>query len=470
MPLPETFSLVVLGQGSSGLDVAAWALRHPERVRAVTVVGGAQSAPTGRTRELEAAGARFVYGTEEVPGSYDVCVASPGISEFSDFFAAGRAASREIMGEPELAWRVSPERWVCVTGTNGKTTTTTLVNALLNGAGLPSVAVGNIGEPPINEVDARTPGEWFAAELSSFQIATTAELHPRVAVLLNITDDHLAWHRTHEAYALAKIRLFRNMSGDDLAIVDAEDPGIAAYADKVYVPGRRVCRLSFADAGTPDAAFVRDGMLTVRLAGVETPLVRADELHIRGHHNVVNALAAATAALACGADAASVRAGLRSFEPLEHRVEPCGEIDGVRFVNDSKATNTDAVEKALTAFPNDRVILLLGGHDKGTPLEDFSRAVVGGSVAIVCYGEARERFHAALAKAAAGTPVRILDAAHLRDAVDEARGIAQAGDVVLLSPACSSFDEFSGFEERGRAFKAYLDEIRAAERGPKASE
>ena len=463
MPLPDTFSLLVLGQGSTGLDVVGWALDHlGERVSSITVYGGGKSAPTDATRALEERGVSFVYGTEDVQGSFDVCVASPGISEFSDFFRDAAAASAQIMGEPEFAWRLSPERWCAITGTNGKTTTTSLTNHLLRSSGLSSVAVGNIGEPPIHEVDKRAPGEWFVAELSSYQIATSSELHPRVAVLLNITPDHLGWHRTHENYALAKIKLFQNMDEHDLIVIDVEDEGIAAFADRIYVPGRRICKLAYADAGGDDAAFVRDGMLTVRLAGEETTLVAADELLIKGHFNVINALAAATCALACGASAEGVRRGLTTFAPLEHRIEPCGEIDGVRYFNDSKATNTDAVEKALTAFPNDRVILLLGGHDKGTPLEAFMEKVVDGAAVVVCFGEARERFRAALEETPGAEGIDIAEANDLRDAVDVARSLAVRDDVVLLSPACSSFDEFSGFEERGRVFKAYVAELAAA--------
>ena len=466
MPLPQRFSLLVLGQGSTGLDVVAWALDHlGERVSSVTVYGGAASAPTDATRALEQRGASFVHGTEDVRGSFDVCVASPGISEFSGFFRDAAAASGQIMGEPEFAWRLSPERWCAITGTNGKTTTTSLTNHLLRCSGLASVAVGNIGEPPIHEVDGRAPGEWFVAELSSYQIATTSELHPRVAALLNITPDHLAWHRTHENYALAKIGLFANMDAGDLAVVNVEDEGIAAFADRVYVPGRRICKLGLSDAGGADAAFVRDGMLTVRLAGRETTLVGADELLIKGDFNVVNALAASACALACGATAEGVRRGLTTFAPLEHRIEPCGEIDGVRYFNDSKATNTDAVEKALTAFPHDRVVLMLGGHDKGTPLEEFMGKVVADAAAVVCFGEARERFRAALEATPGAEDVGIALADSLRDAVDVARSLSSRGDVILLSPACSSFDEFSGYEERGRAFKSYVRELasRAAE-------
>ena len=237
-----------------------------------------------------------------------------------------------------------------------------------------------------------------------------------------------------------------------------------AHRDEIFVPGRRVLSLSCEDSGAVDAAFVRDGLMVVRLGGEESELVSTADLKIAGHHNVINALAAAAAALACGAPVECVRTGLASFAPLEHRIEPAGSIAGVRFYNDSKATNTDAVEKALTAFPNDRVILLLGGHDKGTPLEDFSHIVCQHVAAVVCFGEAAERFEQALVAAGAeGLGVVLARAEHMRDAVDVARTLAHDCDVVLFSPACSSFDEFSGYEERGRAFKSYLDELRAAE-------
>ena len=290
MPLADVFSLLVLGQGKSGLDVARWALAHPERVSAVTVYGGGTSEPNDATRSLEAHGASFVYGTEQVEGAFDVCVTCPGISEFSAFFKAGRDHAAQIMGEPEFAYRLSPQNWIAITGTNGKTTTTSLTDYLLKAAGEASVAVGNIGEPPVNEIDGRAHNEWFVAELSSYQIATTQELHPRVAVLLNITPDHLGWHKSHKNYALAKIKLFENMVDDDLVIVDVEDAGIHEFDEYIYVPGRRICKVAFDEPAGEDAAFVRDGKMVVRLKGVETPLVDTSELKISGHHNVINAL------------------------------------------------------------------------------------------------------------------------------------------------------------------------------------
>lgn len=462
MPLPQQFTLLVLGQGGTGLELASWAASHlGERVTSVTVYGGASSAPTERATALETAGVAFVYGTEEVAGTFDICVASPGISEFCEFFRSARAASSQIMGEPEFAWLLSPERWCAITGTNGKTTVTSLTDELLRASGLDSVAVGNIGNAPIHEVDRREEGEWFVAELSSYQLATTEAFHPRVAVLLNLSPDHLAWHRSHENYALAKIRMFKNMDDGDIAIVNIEDEGLAPYLDRICDVGRRVLHLGLADDGAADAAFVRDGVLTVRMAGAEHALVRVDELRIVGAHNVLNALAASAAALACGASVAGVCSGLREFKPLPHRLEPVDTVDGVRYVNDSKATNTDAVLTALAAFDGARIVLLLGGSDKGTPLEEFMAEVASRVACVVCFGEARERLRTALMDAPGATDIDIAEAEDLRDAVDVARSLAQRGDTVLLSPACASFDEFSGFEERGEAFRSYVADLAA---------
>ena len=454
MPLPHTFSLLVLGQGSTGLDVARWAAAHlGDRVSSVTVYGGASSTATPATRALEARGVAFAYGTEKVEGAYDVCDASPGISEFSEFFSSAAAASGEIMGEPEFAWRLSPERWIAVTGTNGKTTTTSLVNHLLKAGGIPCEAVGNIGTVPTSAVDGRAERSWFAAELSSYQLATTSEFHPRAAVLLNITPDHLAWHRTHENYAAAKMRAFANMGAGDLAVVCMDDEGAAAQAPLVRSTGAAVCEVALRDTGAERAAYVEGDTLCVRSEDGVHALLPVRELGIAGEHNVLNALAASAVAVWVGADDARVAEGLRSFRPLEHRIEPCGTVDGVRFVNDSKATNTDAVEKALTAFPDDDVVVMLGGHDKGTDLDAFARDVVAHVRAAVCFGEARSRFSSALAAADVSGDVEVAEADNLAEAFDVARALAHEGTVVLLSPACSSFDEFSGFEERGRRFK-----------------
>ncbi len=455
----------VLGLGKTGEAVAAYLVGLGEdRVRSVTLYGGARSAEGEASRALEQLGVHVVLGTEEVQGHYNLTVASPGIPEHSAFVEAARACSDELIGEPELAWRESPQRWLAITGTNGKTTTTTLTTELLRADGMDAVAVGNIGNLAIGEVTARPEDRWFVAELSSFQLAESVHLHPRGAALLNVTPDHLSWHGSLESYALAKERAFANFDGHDLAVVSDEDDWCREIIEHLETRGLRVAHLHVdGDPGTPCAAFRRDGRLIVRLDGIEHELVGADELHIRGDHNVQNALAASALALQAGASVEGICAGLRAFSPLEHRVEPCGELDGVNFVNDSKATNTDAVEKALLAFDLGSVVLLLGGTDKGTDLSGVVAAAERAAHTVVCYGAAGDRIAQAFEQA--GGSLNILRAPHMAEALEAACQAAHSGNTVLLSPACASFDEFSGFDERGRVFKRLVAERIAAAGG-----
>ena len=448
----------VLGLGKTGEAVAFYlADQGSARVRTVTLYGGLKAQESDATRALEARGVRVVLGTEDVQGAYDLCISSPGIPEGSAFASAARACSEELIGEPEFAWRESPARWLAITGTNGKTTTTALTCALLQADGLDAQTVGNIGTLAIGQVRERPADQWFVAELSSFQLAETRLLHPHAAALLNVTPDHLSWHGSLENYALAKEKVFAQMGPDDLAVVSCEDDWCRAAIARLEARGLRVAHLSVAgDPGSASAAFVRDGRLVVRFDGVEHELLDSTELILQGPHNLQNALAAASLALWAGASLEGVCAGLRSFQALEHRIEPCGELAGVRFVNDSKATNVDAVEKALVAFEPGSLVLLMGGHDKGTDLASVAALAAARCQAVVCFGEAGERIAEAV-EAAEGT-AQVLRAQHLADALDVACAAAHPGETVLLSPACSSFDEFHSFEERGRVFKQLVAE------------
>lgn len=451
--------VLVLGLGKSGQAVASYLLDQPRsRVSSVTIVGGATSQPSDITRELAARGAAVFVGTEDIPGTFDLCIVSPGIPETSSFFASAKAASDTLIGEPEFAWQESPECWIGITGTNGKTTTTTLIGALLSTNGMPCECVGNIGTLSISRISSRTPDEWFACELSSFQLATTKELHPRAAILLNITPDHIAWHGSMQAYANAKEKIFTNLDHHDLAVC-SEQGMCAPIIQRLDERDLRVVHLCpEADPKTPFAAFMREGHLIVRLDGVETDLLAVSEMRLAGEHNVENALAAAAVALDLGISAQDVAHTLASFAPLEHRIEPCGASHGITFVNDSKATNTDAAIKALTAFTPGKVVLMVGGHDKGTDLGAFTHASLAAAHTIVCFGEAGPRFFDALTHEATtlASDIQIIAAQHLEDALDTAIAHARPGDTVLLSPACSSFDEFSGYEERGRYFKSLV--------------
>lgn len=447
----------VLGMGGTGAAVCRYlAAQLGGRVSSVTLFGGGTSAEGDLSRELEAAGVTCHLGTEKIDGTFDLAVVSPGISEFSDFFAAARNHAAEVIGEPEFAWRESPARWVAITGTNGKTTTTKLTAHLLAAGGMDATAVGNIGTIITSQLENRATDNWFVAELSSFQLATTKYLRPRAAVLLNITPDHVEWHGSMEAYAEAKERVFANMGASDLAVISIDDEYCRAAAARVAKRGVRVCELSVTCEPTGTcAAFVREGQLIVRLDGAETNLGPATNLAIKGRHNWQNALAASAMALFVGVPAQEIATALLSFSPIEHRIEPCGTFAGIHFVNDSKATNTDSVEKALTAFDAGTIVVLLGGHDKMTDLTSLSAAVCERARAAVCYGAAGPRMASDLARTKAATPcdLQVIEAAHLREAFDAAVFAARPGDTVLLSPACSSFDEFNNMGERGRLFK-----------------
>ena len=460
---PQFGDTLVLGLGKTGVDVARYLV---PRSASVTLYGGGASKEGPAVDELRTLGVNVVLGTEDVEGRYQLAVVSPGISENSPFFAAAAACADEVMGEPEFAFRQSPERWVAITGTNGKTTTTSLTTALLQAGGLPARAVGNIGTLITSVLDERADDEWFVAELSSYQLATTTELHPRAACLLNVTPDHLSWHGSMEAYALAKERMFQNFTPADLAVVSIDDGWCQACVERLEARGLRVCHLTTgSDPHTSCAAFLRDDRLVVRLDGVEHDLCGIFDLVLRGEHNVQNALAASALALEVGADEAALVEALTTFQALEHRIEPCGELDGVRFINDSKATNTDSVEKALTAFEPGTVVLLLGGKDKGTDLTTLMEAAAKTCHAIVCFGAAGPRMEEAARAACGEDGPQVVSAAHLEEALDAGIELARPGDVVLLSPACASFDEFTSFEHRGRVFKRLVADRIAEAKG-----
>ena len=393
--------VLVLGLGKSGRAAVAYLLPLLDgRVEALAVAAGARSAASEEfAAEARAAGALVAFGDEavgvlaaEAGGSFDLCIASPGISQFSAFYEAAAAVSAEVISEVEFAWRESAadSRWVAVTGTNGKTTACALAAHVLAGAGLAAAAVGNIGDPCIEAVAAgRT--DVYVAEVSSYQLASTARFAPNVAVLLNITPDHLHWHRSFEAYRDAKLKLLANLPGvpGAVAVLDATNDVVRAEVRRLraldagergfsYVPLGTAAGLTGdmrAACGSDNAAFLdADGTLRVALKGAEHAAARVEELQIKGEHNASNALAVAAAALALGVHESDVAEGLRTFAPLEHRIEPCGSVAGVRCYNDSKATNVDATLKALAAFPEARPVVLLGGDDKGTDLAPLVEA------------------------------------------------------------------------------------------------
>ena len=455
--------VLVLGLGRSGRAAACYlaGLAAAGAPLSVTVVDEAPEESTGTAaEEMRSLGVTVVTGTHDVSGRFDLVVASPGISPDSRLMAAARASAPEVISELELAWRVSHSPWVAITGTNGKTTVTALTAHLLEGAGMTAETVGNIGKPAISISPDTDAGTILVAEVSSFQLALTRDFHPRIAVLLNITPDHLDWHGTMAAYAADKARVFANMGPGDLAVIDVDDPGSAPWAETVQGRGVTVARVSLHRLPEGGAGLV-EGMLVVDTPGGPRSIAGRSDLQIRGDHNVSNALAACASAVGAGADPTALSEPLRSFKPIEHRLEPVGCVGGVDYYDDSKATNPDSVAKALTAFGERDLIVLLGGRNKDNDFRPLARHVARRCRGAIVFGESAGE----LTDAFAATGMEPTVCSTMASAVAAAGRLAKAGGVVLLSPGCASFDEFADYAHRGRAFAALVETLAAEDRG-----
>lgn len=393
---------------------------------------------------LRAAGARAVSGGEEGVRACDVLVLSPGIPIDHPLPVLFRRAGKAIVGEAELGCRLLRAPLVAVTGTNGKTTTVAMLGAIFRAAGLRCVPCGNVGRP-ITSVVGEADGDSVAvAEISSFQLETLSSIRPHVAVVTNVAEDHLDRHYTMENYIFLKSKLLRNLRESEFAVLNRDDPIVREMAEKVRCPVRW-----FSLRGEADGAFFRDGALYF----ADEKIMDAERLSLGGEHNVRNALAAACAARLMGVETGAIAAALSSMPGVRHRIRPVACVRGIEFIDDSKGTNVDAALSAVACMRKDTV-LLLGGKDKGY---DYGRLFAGlrGSRVVCCvlYGE--NRFRLLDAAVRAGEP-RIALVPKFDLAVRVAAMTAKAGQAVLLSPASSSFDEFSGYEERGDRFAAIV--------------
>lgn len=392
----------------------------------------------------------------------ELVVVSPGVPSASIPLRYADRAGAEVIGEVELASRYLKGRIVAITGSNGKTTTTALTGALLGDAELPVQVGGNIGNALINLVESSRDDGWTVVEVSSFQLETIKEFHPAVAVVLNVTPNHMDRYETITQYAAAKHRIFMNQEPGDLAILNADDELVSKWAG-----GLRAHVASFSvRQELTEGLFLRDQREIVSRAGsAERTIMMRDEMKLRGLHNVENVLAALAAGLACGVAPESMRETVRRFEPVEHRLEFVSEIKGVKFYNDSKATSVDATLKALEAFRDDegKVVLILGGRGKKAPYAPLGSLVREKVRKLILIGEDKGTIAEELGSFAAHE-----DAVDMRSAVELAFGSAAPGDTVLLAPACASFDMFESFEHRGKVFKEVVRSLESGVRSPRS--
>jgi UDP-N-acetylmuramoylalanine--D-glutamate ligase len=430
---------LVVGLARSGA-AAALALRD----RAEQVIGLDAGSPQG-VQALRDAGVQLHLDDEDGVALLDrvrAVVKSPGVPAQTAVVAAARERGMPVLGELELAWRLLDNEFVAVTGTNGKTTTVELIGHIHRTAEQPVAVAGNVGTAVSSLIGTLDPLATVVCEVSSFQLQDSSRFAPEAAALLNVTPDHLDRHGTFEAYTAAKLQIFARQDERDVAVLPRElageiDTGRASLVDFAW--------------GPPAALFERDG----RLWWQDEPLVALDELRLRGRHNAANAMAAAAVCLSRGIARDAVRAGLSSFAGVAHRLEEIATLDGVLYVNDSKATNVASTLVALDAFAGRRVHLIAGGQGKGQDFSALGDAVQRGCAGVYLIGEDAPAL--AVALGAVATPVR--DCGDLRRALEAARAAARAGDVVLLSPACASFDQFEDFQARGERFRGLVADM-----------
>ncbi len=434
---------LVVGLKKSGMASAELLVRHGARVRA-TDLKGLDQLPGG-SEFVSRLGLPFEKQTPQVFEDCDLIVLSPDVPADLPPLIEARRRGVRVVGEVELAAPFLQGKTIGITGSNGKTTTTSLIGHILREAGVPAQVGGNIGTPVTAMVESSRPEMWNVLELSSFQLETIAEFRAHIGLALNVTQNHLDRHHTFENYAAIKGRLFETMRRGDYAILNADDAVCAAYA------GRTAAQVEWfsgkgevsSGAGLCSDKLVLDGKL----------LMTAGEIPIRGRHNIENVLAAAVAAARAGVDSGAIAAAVRTFHAVEHRLEFVRTAGGMDFYNDSKATSVDATLKAIDAFPGG-LWVILGGKDKGLDYTVLRDPLAARAHAALLVGAAAPKIAAELQGA-----LPLVDSQTIQAAVAYAYAHGHAGDTVLLAPACSSFDQFESYEHRGRVFKQIVQEL-----------
>ena len=443
--------VLVVGLARTGLVSALFSAAYGAKVTATDERPIPEVAEAAE--KLRVAGVKLELGGF-VPQTFleqDLIVVSPGVPAKIEPLENARAKGIPVWSEIELAWRFLRGKLVAITGSNGKTTTTSLVAHILKTSNVPTLIGGNIGTPLLALVETSVDTSVTVAEISSFQLETIDSFRPEIGVLLNLTPDHLDRHITFEEYAGAKMRMFENQLEKDIALLNADDPEVTRR-----MPAKPKIFWFSRQKRVATGAFLRDNQIIFRHEGSEVELARLADIQLRGQHNVENVLASCAAAYLAGAVPAAIAAGVKSFRGVEHRLEFVAELSGVQYYNDSKATNVDAAVKAVEAFPGPLVVIL-GGRDKGSPYAPLRELLHERARLALLIGESAEKIAADL-----GDAVAFENAGTLQQALHIAARHVQPGDTVLLAPACSSFDQFENYEHRGRAFKELVAQMHSA--------
>ncbi len=442
--------VLVLGAGKSGLAVARFLLSKGSEV---VLADTREKEQLGDVlTELSQAEVQLsLGGYPKLDGSYDLLVISPGIPLDIAPVTEADLLGVPLMGELELAYRFAKSPIIAITGTNGKTTTTTLVGEIFKDAGYKVLVAGNIGLPLVEQVESYGPKDIIVAEVSSFQLETVTDFRPKVGVILNLTPDHLDRHGDMQGYGAAKSRISMNQSLGDYLILNYDDPTVREMKSGTKENVIYFSRRNILEKGV----FLQQGLIKSTVKNEDTKVLDAKELQMPGVHNLENAMAAAAVALVMGVPHGNIANTLKRFAGVAHRLEFVAEIGGVKYINDSKGTNPDASIKAVDAFSGP-LILITGGRNKGNDFKQFFRTASPKTKALVVLGECAQE----MVRAASEVGInKIIKADTFREAVLTAESVSSRGDTVLLSPACASWDMFSSFEERGDMFKEIVREI-----------
>ncbi len=380
----------------------------------------------------------------------DLIVVSPGVPADVAPLQHARRFGIPVIGEIELTARYLQGQIVAITGSNGKTTTTTLTGEIIASGGRKTLVGGNIGTPAVTFVEQSSPDTWVVLEISSFQLESIETFRPHISAILNVTPDHLDRHGSMENYIAAKLRIFENQTAEDFAVLNADNEISCRLAAGLKPQVLWFSRLASVERG----AFVRNGLIVFR-NGLEVEIMPVSEIELKGAHNLENVLAAVAIGMAAGIEPAAIRRAVQEFRAVEHRLEYVATLRGVQYYNDSKATNVDATIKALQSFPAN-IHLILGGKDKGSDYSELSALIAERAKRVYTIGAAAAKIESQI-----GNAIPVTSAQTLESAVRKAADLAVEGDIVLLAPACASFDQFTSYEHRGRIFKELVQSLAA---------